>query len=191
MCVVLGGCSQTVEMNQADADRVEQAKAIRAEMEAGCSAEGYTYGTTEFQSCVGRASLEYTNAGVSEAKVLHEGIKRAPGTIKVANTGLQFARIAGVISDSRVKRGIVRVGMLENGIYLYRFSYVWGSEQFVGVLAQEVQKVVPTAVYIDSEHFLRVDYQKLGITMMTWDEWRSSTAATKFAPPETAVFEWR
>jgi hypothetical protein len=191
MCIALGGCSQTAEMDQAGADRVEQAMAIRAEMEAGCSSQGYAYGTADFQSCVGRASLEYTNAGTSDAKVIHEGVKHSSGTIKVANTGLQFARIAGVISDSRVKQNLVRVGMLENGIYLYRFRYVWGPEQFVGVLAQEVEKVLPAAVDIGSDHFLRVDYRQLGFTMMTWHEWRASTAEAKLAPTEIAVFEWR
>jgi hypothetical protein len=40
-------------------------------------------------------------------------------------------------------------------------------------MAQEVQNVVPRAVSRDRDGYLRVDYDRLGITFMTWDDYRA------------------
>jgi hypothetical protein len=74
-------------------------------------------------------------------------------------------------SDIRVKRDIVELGQLSNGIHLYRFRYKWADQRYVGVIAQEVRKIVPGAVLIGSDGYLRVDYSKLGLKLQTWDEW--------------------
>jgi hypothetical protein len=42
----------------------------------------------------------------------------------------------------------------------------------VGVIAQEVLAVVPEAVIIGEDGFMRVNYERLGTRMMTWDEWQ-------------------
>src|SRR5262245_54101476 len=75
-------------------------------------------------------------------------------------------------SDTRLKTDIVRVGKLDNGLSLYRFRYLWSKEVFVGVLAQEVWPVVPYAVILGEDGFLRVNYALLGTRMLTWDEWQ-------------------
>jgi hypothetical protein len=77
-------------------------------------------------------------------------------------------------SDVRLKRDIVRVGQLENGIPLYRFRYLWSDAVHVGVMVQDVRPLVPEAVIDDDSGFMRVDYQRLGTRMMSWDEWQSS-----------------
>jgi hypothetical protein len=74
-------------------------------------------------------------------------------------------------SDIRLKRDIVEVGTLGNGIHLYRFRYKWADQQYVGVMAQEVEKVVPSAVSRDADGYLRVDYGQLGLKLETWNEW--------------------
>jgi hypothetical protein len=179
--LMVGGCSQTAQSDQADAERVEQAKALRAELEAGCAAQGYTPGTPEFQGCVGNASLQYTNAGFSKARTIHRGVKHGPEAISVYNSGMQIARTVVLISDARVKRNVVRVGRLENGIPLYRFTYLGGTQQFVGVLAQEVKNIVPAAVHTGADGLLRVDYQQLGFSMIIWEAWIGRRAVAELA----------
>jgi hypothetical protein len=74
-------------------------------------------------------------------------------------------------SDRRLKTGIARVATLPSGLGLYRFKYLWGDVEYVGVMAQEVLDVMPGAVVGDAGGFLRVDYHMLGLEMLTYDAW--------------------
>jgi len=49
-------------------------------------------------------------------------------------------------SDRRVKRDVVRIGQLDNGIPIYRYRYVGGGDVLMGVMAQDVERVLPEAV---------------------------------------------
>ena len=55
---------------------------------------------------------------------------------------------------------------------LYRFRYK-GSDPtaYVGVMAQEVQKIEPSAVWRDRSGYLVVNYDRIGLKFMTWKEW--------------------
>ena len=74
-------------------------------------------------------------------------------------------------SDVNLKHDIVPVGHLANGLGLYRFSYTDSDKVYVGVLAQEVERVMPDAVRRAPNGYLQVDYERVGVPMMTWDEW--------------------
>ena len=74
-------------------------------------------------------------------------------------------------SDIRLKHGIALLGRLDNGLGLYRFSYNGSDKAYVGVMAQEVEKVAPDAVVRGEDGYLRVYYERLGLRMQTWDEW--------------------
>ena len=74
-------------------------------------------------------------------------------------------------SDMRLKHDIVPVGHLANGLGLYRFSYNDSDKVYVGVLAQEVERVMPDAVRRAPNGYLQVNYARVGVPMMTWDEW--------------------
>jgi hypothetical protein len=76
-----------------------------------------------------------------------------------------------VPSDVRLKRDIVRLGRLENGIGLYRYRYNWSDQLYVGVMAQEVATVAPGAVAPGPDGTLRVDYARLGLRLQTWEQW--------------------
>ncbi len=65
---------------------------------------------------------------------------------------------------------------LDNGIGLYRFIYNGGDTAFVGVLAQEVQSIMPEAVRRARDGYLRVSYERLGLKFETYDEWIASGA---------------
>jgi hypothetical protein len=49
-------------------------------------------------------------------------------------------------SDIELKHDVVLLGHLANGLGYYRFSYLGSSKPYVGVIAQEVQSLVPEAV---------------------------------------------
>jgi endosialidase-like protein len=79
-------------------------------------------------------------------------------------------------SDRRLKRDIEAVGRLDSGLSLYRYRYLWSDTEYVGVMAQEVAEILPEAVRRGADGFLRVDYEKLGTRLMTWEEWNSRQA---------------
>ena len=81
-------------------------------------------------------------------------------------------------SDMRLKEDIVPLARLDNGLELYRFRYKGGDHTaYVGVMAQEVQKVEPAAVSRDRDGYLMVDYDRLGLDFLTWNEWLARRSA--------------
>ncbi len=70
-------------------------------------------------------------------------------------------------SDIELKHDVVLLGHLANGLGYYRFSYLGSSKAYVGVIAQEVQNLVPEAVTRGRDGYLRVHYQKLGLKLRT------------------------
>jgi polysaccharide export outer membrane protein len=84
-----------------------------------------------------------------------------------------------VVSDIRLKRDITRLVKLDNGLWLYRFRYLWSDTYYVGVMAQEVERVVPAAVIRGADGYLRVNYARVGLRFVTWDEW---LAGQRIAP---------
>ena len=63
------------------------------------------------------------------------------------------------------------LGRLDNGLGFYRFSYNGSNKAYVGVMAQEVQAVMPDAVVRGGDGYLRVYYERLGLRMQSWDAW--------------------
>jgi len=75
-------------------------------------------------------------------------------------------------SDIRLKEDIVPLGRLDNGIGVYRFRYRGGDHTtYVGVMAQDVQTIVPDAVSRGRDGYLLVDYDRLHLRFLTWEEW--------------------
>jgi uncharacterized protein DUF3300/endosialidase-like protein len=79
-------------------------------------------------------------------------------------------------SDIAVKHDIVLLGHLANGLGFYRFSYNGNDRAYVGVIAQEVQQVMPQAVVRDREGYLRVYYDKIGVKFQSYEHWLASGA---------------
>jgi hypothetical protein len=75
-----------------------------------------------------------------------------------------------------LKHDIVLLGYLNNGLGLYRFSYNGSNVRYVGVIAQEVQNVMPNAVTPGSDGYLRVNYGKLGLKFQDYRRWLRSEA---------------
>lgn len=84
------------------------------------------------------------------------------------DTGTMFGM--SMMSDLRCKTDLVRVGSHPAGFGLYLFRYLPafrapddGGKRHFGVLAQEVEALVPEAVQRDTAGYLRVNNDLLGI----------------------------
>jgi Chaperone of endosialidase len=80
-------------------------------------------------------------------------------------------RGGGRRSDIALKHDIELLGRLDSGIGFYRFSYNGSDKAYVGVIAQEIQAIVPDAVVRGPDGYLRVFYGKLGVPFQTYDQW--------------------
>jgi len=85
-------------------------------------------------------------------------------------------RGGGRRSDFRLKHEVILLGHLNNGLGFYRFVYNGGEKAYVGVIAQEVQRVIPQAVVRGRDGYLRVFYDKVGLKFQTYDQWIASGA---------------
>lgn len=79
-------------------------------------------------------------------------------------------------SDIALKHDVVLLGHLASGLGYYRFSYIGSDKAYVGVMAQEVEQVMPGAVTRGSDGYLRVHYEKLGLTFRTYRDWLAGGA---------------
>lgn len=72
-------------------------------------------------------------------------------------------------SDPAIKENIVRIGDHPNGFGLYLFDYkvefqgAWGRGRQFGVMADEVEFVMPEAVSVHADGYKMVNYSLLGI----------------------------
>jgi hypothetical protein len=90
----------------------------------------------------------------------------------VSRGGGGGGRGGGRRSDINLKQDILPLARLNNGLELYRFRYTGGDPTlYVGVMAQDVEKVDPGAVWRARDGFLRVDYDRIGVKFMTWKAW--------------------
>ena len=86
------------------------------------------------------------------------------------NSGLMGLAGAGIMaSDMRLKKNIERIGTLPNGLPFYSFEYIdsfkddpmAGKGHFTGVMAQDVEKVIPEAVITMANGYKAVNYGML------------------------------
>ena len=86
------------------------------------------------------------------------------------NSGLMGLASAGIMaSDVRLKKNIERIGTLPNGLPFYSFEYIdefkdhplAGKGQFTGVMAQDVEQVIPDAVITLDNGYKAVNYGML------------------------------
>ena len=100
-----------------------------------------------------------------------------------ANANYFAAQNVFVVSDMRLKRDIVLIGHLDDGLGLYRYRYLWSDTVYVGVMAQEVAAKIPSAVTVGDDGYLRVNYSRLGLQLYTQAEWDALHYGIAFAQP--------
>lgn len=87
--------------------------------------------------------------------------RRSEFTNEAIKGGAKLGVAALAASDINLKENIERVGK-ENGFNIYEFNYKGKPERYRGVMAQEVQEIMPEAV-TEKDGFLAVFYDKIGI----------------------------
>ncbi|HUQ38307.1 MAG TPA: tail fiber domain-containing protein [Aestuariivirga sp.] len=98
------------------------------------------------------------------------GQDEAPDTPAVELATISICNVENVlqdetVSDSRLKTGIAQVGTTVYGLPLYNFRYIGKPEVYEGVMAQDVLKVMPSAVLRGADGYYRVKYKDLGVQM--------------------------
>jgi hypothetical protein len=116
-----------------------------------------------------RGRQSFASAGISRASPGGGGVRGGGG-------GGGFRGGGGRRSDLALKHDVTLLGYLENGVGYYRFSYLGSQKAYVGVIAQEVQAVMPEAVTRGRDGYLRVHYERLGLTFRTYSEWLAGGA---------------
>lgn len=82
------------------------------------------------------------------------------GLGEAANVGASLAPVvSGMMSDERLKENLKPVGKLDNGLTVYSFNFLGSPVTQIGLIAQEVEEVIPEAVSQDEDGYLRVDYK--------------------------------
>lgn len=99
------------------------------------------------------------NASMQQYNQAQQNRSQGLGSIFGMLGSLGSAAIMG--SDIRMKEAIKRIGTLANGIATYTFRYIGDSMPRFGVMAQEVQKIMPDAVVPQGDGMLYVDYRKV------------------------------
>ena len=95
-------------------------------------------------------------------------------------------------SDINSKHDIALIGWLDNGLGFYRYSYNGSDRTYVGVMAQEVQTIMPDAVVRGHDGYLRVFYEKLGLKFESYERWVASGARVPVGSPiaHTQINHW-
>jgi hypothetical protein len=134
------------------------------------------------------ATMTFETSNANAVVYCVEGVYRAGcvvrrGVAPVRGVARRTTRRVVRRSDMTLKHDISLLGHLDNGLGFYRFSYNDSDKVYVGVMAQEVQTVMPAAVVRGSDGYLRVFYDKLGLKFQTYDQWVASGAHVPAGAP--------
>lgn len=127
-------------------------------LRTGSQVSNPTFGSTPAGANYSGAAQNQYQAGLAATNV--ENANNAAMWNGLMNVGAAtlFA------SDASVKQDIRRVGTHPSGIGLYEFRYLpqyrdtWGHGTYVGVMAQEVEAIKPSAVHVHPDGYRVVDY---------------------------------
>jgi len=114
--------------------------------------------TTAGPDILGATNADYANklSGVNANNAASGGFLGG-----LMNLGGTLGSAAIKYSDRRLKTNIEKIGEMANGLALYAYDYIWG-EHDIGVMADEVEKVMPEAVITMPNGFKAVNYSMLG-----------------------------
>lgn len=143
--ILLSGCSTTAQQPS-----VAEINAIEKKLTETCSQKGYRPGTKDHDTCIRLEQQALIQSDQTSAMYKQWALMGA-ATVPLM-----------VLSDARLKRNIVNIGVLENGIGIYRFKYIWSDREYLGVMAQEVETRIPGAVKRNIFGILSVDYAQVG-----------------------------
>jgi hypothetical protein len=130
----------------------------------GAGTAGANFGLQSYQDLLAKYQLQQNNNPWTSALG-----GAAAGASAGSAAGPYGALIGGVAggalgyfgSDERLKTDVREIAKAKSGIPLIRFKYIGSNRLFIGARAQDVQKISPDAVMVDSNGYLKVNYGKL------------------------------
>ena len=109
----------------------------------------------KYDATKGQQALTNYMAGISGD---YGSTTQQPGPSGLQTLGT-IASIASMFSDERLKEGVEQIGV-HKGFNIYEYNYIWSPKKWIGVIAQEVEKIMPEAV-IKINGYRLVNYGKL------------------------------
>ena len=111
-----------------------------------------------------------SNKTAADGRLLNK-VGEGPNPVQPSRISRLLSKIGGEgpPSDIRLKTDIHQVGTTSHDLPLYTFRYIGKDGQFEGVMAQDVLKVMPSAVIVGEDGYYRVNYDMLGIEMRRLD----------------------
>ena len=114
-------------------------------------------------SVAGMQTSNYNNALANDSSGLGSVLGMAKMGMDIYSGGVS----SNLWSDRRLKENIKLVGKDERtGLNLYEFSYIGDGKRLRGVMADEVESIMPDAVSKDDLGFASVNYGALGLEMV-------------------------
>lgn len=109
-----------------------------------------------------QGQLQNYNSQMQSNSATMGGLFGLGGTLGAAGiSAMKSPATLMMFSDRRLKRDVVRIGELRNGLPIYEYTIFGRRER--GVMADEVERVFPAAVAIDpASGFQMVDYAAIG-----------------------------
>lgn len=127
---------------------------------AGMGMQGAQAALGGMNSTASSAGQNFQGAGNTYTNIAGIQQKSQAANMEMLGT---LAGGAMAMSDRRLKTDIRRVGTLANGIPVYSFRYKAGGPQMTGVMADEVEQILPHAVVKGAwMGYDAVDYSQLG-----------------------------
>jgi len=97
-------------------------------------------------------------AGIQQAGYQNQMAGYNAGQQQLGGLFSAGASLIPLLSDRRAKTDIKRIGTADNGLGIYLYRYRSGGPFHIGVMADEVERVSPSAVVMGPDDLLRVNY---------------------------------
>lgn len=127
------------------------------------SGAGIQQGTSDQQLATLLANL---SAGQGSQLVGASGIPQTQGNIGgLGSLASGLGGLFSAFSDIRMKENIVKIGELTSGLNIYKWDWkdsvkhLVGKQINIGVIAQEVEKIIPKAIERHESGYLTVNYE--------------------------------
>jgi len=121
--------------------------------------QGATY--ANYQGALQQQAMQNQNNLIGYQARQAAGNAMTGGLFGLAGSGIGAYGMITAASDRRLKENIVRVGQLANGLGVYAFNYIWDLVPRLGVMSDEVRKVIPEAVMVHSSGYDMVNYTEV------------------------------
>lgn len=122
-------------------------------------------GQQQYVSGLGSIMGAQQQLNISNAQMSNRGGGAAAGIGQLAMGAGMLGWAPFAASDPRLKEHVVKVGESDRGFGIYEFSFKGDDTRWRGVMADEIEKLIPEAIQVDMDGYRHVNYTMLGIEM--------------------------